>query len=190
MNGRFGTFAGVFTPCVLTILGVIMFLRFGNVVGNAGIVQAIGIVLLAKLITTLTSLSLSAIATNTRVRGGGAYFLISRSLGVSFGGSIGVVFFLAQAVSVAMYVVGFTEALLSTFPDIGISTRVIASIVNLLVFVCVYIGAGWTIRIQYFILATLAASDIPLFGFDRTSHAFTCARLRLQAAIWALTLAR
>jgi len=164
MNGRFGTFAGVFTPCVLTILGVIMFLRFGNVVGNAGIVQAIGIVLLAKLITTLTSLSLSAIATNTRVRGGGAYFLISRSLGVSFGGSIGVVFFLAQAVSVAMYVVGFTEALLSTFPNVGMSARAIATVVNVLVFACVYIGAGWTLRLQYGVLAVLVVSLVSFFA--------------------------
>ena len=95
---RFGTFGGVFTPCTLTILGVIMFLRFGQVVGNAGVWTALAIVLVSKAITTLTALSLSAIATNTRVRGGGAYYMISRSLGAEYGGSIGVVFFLAQAV--------------------------------------------------------------------------------------------
>ena len=77
------------------------------------------IVLAAKAITTLTTLSLSAIATNTRVEGGGAYYLISRSLGVEFGGAIGVVFFLAQAISVAMYVIGFTEALTGTFPELS-----------------------------------------------------------------------
>src|SRR5690606_17090658 len=81
----FGTFGGVFTPCVLTILGVIMFLRFGQVVGEAGILRALLIVVLAKAITTCTALSLSAIATNTKVQGGGAYFLISRSLGVETG---------------------------------------------------------------------------------------------------------
>ncbi len=95
--GRFGTFGGVFTPCTLTILGVIMFLRFGQVVGNAGLWSAIGIVLLAKAITTITAFSLSAIATNTQVKSGGAYYMISRSLGAEFGGSIGLVFFLAQA---------------------------------------------------------------------------------------------
>ena len=88
---KFGMFGGVFTPCTLTILGVIMFLRFGHVVGQAGIINALLIVLAAKIITTLTTLSLSAIATNTRVKGGGAYYLISRSLGVEFGGAIGVV---------------------------------------------------------------------------------------------------
>ena len=76
---KFGTIGGVFTPCVLTILGVIMFLRFGFVVGQAGVIQALIIVLAAKVITTLTTLSLSAIATNTRVKAGGAYFLISQS---------------------------------------------------------------------------------------------------------------
>jgi amino acid transporter len=151
-------FGGVFTPCTLTILGVIMFLRFGQVVGQSGIINAILIVLAAKAITTLTTLSLSAIATNTRVKGGGAYYLISRSLGVEFGGAIGVLFFLAQAISVAMYIIGFTEAFAETFPAWSPHFTVIATLVNLGTFVCVYIGAGWTIKIQYFILAILAAS--------------------------------
>ena len=69
---KFGTFGGVFTPSTLTILGVIMFLRFGQVVGEAGVVEAVIIVLTAKLITTLTALSISGLATNTRVQGGGA----------------------------------------------------------------------------------------------------------------------
>ncbi|TWU32484.1 Amino acid permease [Novipirellula artificiosorum] len=149
-------FGGVFTPCTLTILGVIMFLRFGQVVGQSGILNAILIVLAAKTITTLTTLSLSAIATNTRVKGGGAYYLISRSLGVEFGGAIGVLFFLAQAISVALYIIGFTEAFAETFPSLATHFVAIASLVNLLTFVCVYIGAGWTIRVQYLILAILA----------------------------------
>ncbi|MCM2374635.1 APC family permease [Aporhodopirellula aestuarii] len=152
---KFGTFGGVFTPCTLTILGVIMFLRFGQVVGQSGILDAILIVLAAKTITTLTTLSLSSIATNTRVKGGGAYFLISRSLGVEFGGAIGVLFFSAQAISVAMYVIGFTEAFSFTFPKWDPYFTEVATAVNLGTFVCVYIGAGWTIRVQYFILAIL-----------------------------------
>ncbi len=160
---KFGTFGGVFTPCTLTILGVIMFLRFGQVVGQAGVYSAVVIVLASKLITTLTSLSLSAIVTNTRVRGGGAYYLISRSLGVEFGGAIGIVFFLAQAISVAMYVLGFTEALTSTFPSIASSTIVIASSVNLVIFMCVYVGAGWTIKVQYGILIILVAALLSFY---------------------------
>ena len=155
---KFGTFGGVFTPCTLTILGVIMFLRFGDVVGQAGVLAAVLIVLSAKLITTLTSLSLSAIVTSTQVQGGGAYYLISRTLGVEFGGAIGILFFLAQAVSVAMYVIGFTEALTGTVPALRDHGTETAALVNLLVFLCVYTGAGWTIRLQYVILAVLMAS--------------------------------
>jgi amino acid transporter len=146
----------VFTPCVLTILGVIMFLRFGFVVGQAGLIYALLIVIISKLITGLTSLSLSAIATNTKVKGGGAYYLISRSLGVEFGGAIGIVFFLAQAISVAMYVIGFAEAFVASVPGAGsISIATVATITNVFVFACVFIGAGWTIKLQYFILAVL-----------------------------------
>lgn len=152
---KFGTFGGVFTPSTLTILGVIMFLRFGLVVGEAGLIQAVMIVFAAKLITTLTALSVSGLATNTRVQGGGAYYLISRSLGVEFGGAIGVVFFLAQAISVALYVIGFTEAFQNLFPGLGLSARVIGTIVNVLVFACVYVGASWAIKVQYGILAIL-----------------------------------
>ncbi|MEM9828543.1 MAG: amino acid permease [Planctomycetota bacterium] len=158
----FGTFEGVFTPCVLTILGVIMFLRFGYVVGQAGVIATVGIVLASKLITVLTALSLSAIATNTRVEGGGAYFLISRSLGPEFGGAIGVVFFAAQALSVAMYVIGFTEALMPLLPA-GINETLIATLTNAAVFACVMIGAGWTLRIQFFILAAVVLSLVSFF---------------------------
>ncbi|MGD9646345.1 MAG: amino acid permease [Pirellulales bacterium] len=161
---RFGTMGGVFTPCTLTILGVIMFLRFGYVVGEAGVLYALAIVCAAKLITLLTSLSLSAIATNTRVQGGGAYFLISRSLGIEFGGAIGLIFFLAQSISVAMYVVGFSEAYLAAMPSFGLSLTAIATIVNVLVFACVFVGAGWTIKLQYVIFGLLMASLLSFYS--------------------------
>jgi amino acid transporter len=140
-----------------------MFLRFGQVVGQSGILGALAIVLAAKAITTLTALSLAAIATNTRVQGGGAYYLISRSLGVEFGGAIGVVFFLAQAISVAMYIIGFTEALVDTVPALSGSFVVVASCVNVATFACVYIGAGWTIKVQYGILATLGLALVSFY---------------------------
>jgi amino acid transporter len=153
---KFGTFGGVFTPNVLTILGVIMFLRFGQITGQAGVVNAVLILACAKLITSLTAVSLSAIATNTRVKGGGAYYLISRSLGVEFGGGIAFVFYLAQAVSVAMYVIGFAEAFVTAFPEVAYDQRTVATVANLGVFLTVIVGAGWTIKIQYGILAVLA----------------------------------
>ena len=153
----FGTFAGVFTPCVLTILGVIMFLRFGYVVGQAGIGQTLLIVAASNVITVLTALSLSSIATNTKVEGGGAYFLISRSLGPEFGGAIGLVFFAAQALSVAMYVIGFTEAAIEYMPP-GTAPSTVAVVTNIAVFISVFIGAGWTLKLQFFILATVVAA--------------------------------
>ncbi|MGI9471117.1 MAG: amino acid permease [Rubripirellula sp.] len=161
-GNQFGTFGGVFTPCVLTILGVIMFLRFGYVVGEAGVLAALAIVFASKVITVLTTLSLSAIATNTRVEGGGAYFLISRSLGPEFGGAIGVLFFAAQALSVAMYVIGFTDALV-TFLPAGVPHLLVATITNVAVFACVVIGAGWTLRIQFCILATVFVSLLSFY---------------------------
>ncbi|TWT49659.1 Amino acid permease [Rubripirellula amarantea] len=156
-GNQFGTMSGVFTPCVLTILGVIMFLRFGFVVGQAGVLMTLGIVIASKLITLLTALSLSAIATNTKVEGGGAYFLISRSLGPEFGGAIGILFFSAQALSVSMYVMGFTEAAAGYLPA-GISPTLVATLTNFAVFACVVIGAGWTLKLQFFILAAIVAS--------------------------------
>ncbi|MGI9466415.1 MAG: amino acid permease, partial [Rubripirellula sp.] len=161
-GNRFGTFAGVFTPCVLTILGVIMFLRFDVVVGNAGVLSALGIVLASNAITVLTTLSLSAIATNTKVEGGGVYFLISRSLGPKYGGAIGLLFFAAQALSVALYVIGFTIALKQYLPP-SVSPLLISTITNVVVFGCVAIGAGWTLRIQFFVLATVAVSLLSFF---------------------------
>lgn len=82
-GGNFGTFAGVFTPSILTILGIILFLRMEFVFGNAGLRQALLIISLANIIVILTSSSLSAIATNLRVKGYGDYYLISRTLGRS-----------------------------------------------------------------------------------------------------------
>ena len=159
---KFGMFGGVFTPCTLTILGVIMFLRYGQVVGNAGLIWALVILAVSKLITVLTALSLSAAASNMRVEGGGAYFLISRSLGVEFGGAIGVVFFLAQTISVSMYVIGFTEAFQQSVP-FEINFKFVAVLCNTIVFACVFIGAGWTIKLQYFILLTLIGALVSFF---------------------------
>jgi amino acid transporter len=159
----FGTFAGVFTPCVLTIFGVILFLRVGYVIGNAGLLRAFLILAIAKGISILTTLSLSAIATNQEVKGGGAYFLISRSLGVGFGGSIGLVLYLAQAISVALYIIGFTEAFCVTFPQFAPYSTLLASSVCFLTFLVVVTGAAWAIKVQFFILGALMISIVSFF---------------------------
>ena len=158
---KFGTFGGVFVPNVLTILGVIMFLRTGWVVGNAGLRQALILLVVANSITLLTALSLSAIATNTKVGGGGAYFLISRSLGLEIGGSIGVPLFLAQAISVAFYIMGFTESLLFLFPELDV--RLTCTGVLAVLFVIAWVGADLAIKTQYFIMAALGLSLLSFF---------------------------
>jgi amino acid transporter len=163
-SNRLGTFGGVFTPSILTILGVIMFMRAGLVLGQSGILHALLILFLAKSITTLTALSISAVSTNTPVSGGGAYFLISRSLGPEFGGAIGIALFCAQAISVPFYTLGFTEALVRTFPDMAAHFRTIALATSLLLFLISWVGAGWAIKAQYVIMAFLALSIVAFLG--------------------------
>lgn len=164
LGNKFGTFGGVFTPSLLTILGVIMFMRAGFVVGQSGILGAILILIVAKLITVFTSLSVSAISTNMQVRGGGAYFMISRVLGPEFGGAIGVALTFAQALSVPFYLLGFTEALVNTFTDLKPYFQYIAIGSGALLFLVAYVGAGWAIKAQYFIMAVLVASILVIFG--------------------------
>jgi amino acid transporter len=159
---KFGTFGGVFTPNLLTILGVIMFLRTGWVVGNAGLKESLQILLVANLITLLTGLSLSSIATNLKVGGGGVYFLISRSLGLEVGGAVGVPLFLAQAVSVAFYIIGFTESLHFLFP--AVADRMVSGGVLAALFVIAWVGADIAIKTQYLIMAALGLSLVSFFG--------------------------
>ena len=153
---KFGTFAGVFTPTLLTILGVIMYLRTGWVVGNAGVLGGLGVILLAFGITITTGLSMASVTTNIRIGAGGAYSIISQSLGIEVGGSVGIPLFLSQALAVAMYVFGFREGWLWIFPEHP------ALIVDLAVFGAVLaialVSASFAFRVQYFIMAVIGAS--------------------------------
>ena len=161
---RFGTFGGVFTPSILTILGAIMFLRAGFVVGEAGVLRAVVILVMSTAITYLTSLSIGAVSTNMQVRGGGAYFLISRVLGPEFGGAIGIVLFVAQALSVPFYILGFAEALAASVPALAPYFTLVALTAALLLFGVAYVGAGWSIRVQYVIMAVLGLSIVAFMG--------------------------
>ena len=163
-RNRFGTFAGVFTPAILTILGVIMFMRANFVVGQAGVLGAISILLIAKSITLLTSLSISAISTNMRVRGGGFYFLISRVLGAELGGAIGITLFFALSLSVPFYILGFAEALVRSYPWLVPYFQFITLGTALVLFALVYTGAGWAIKIQFVIMALLFMSIVTFLG--------------------------
>ncbi len=113
---KFGTFLGVYLPSLLTILGLIMYLRFGWVVGNMGLPMTVLIVILASSITFITGLSASAIATNIKVGIGGEYYLVSRSLGIEPGGAIGIPLYLCRTLSITFYSFGLAEALLMFWP--------------------------------------------------------------------------
>ncbi len=117
---KFGTFLGVYMPSILTILGLIMYLRFGWVLGNLGLIKTIVVVLVASSITFITGLSASAIATNIKVGVGGEYFMISRSLGLELGGAIGIPLYLCRTLSVTFYCYGLSEAILALSPIIGV----------------------------------------------------------------------
>ena len=157
---RLGTFLGVYTPTILTILGVIMYLRFGWVVGHAGLPGALLIVALANGITLITALSLSAVATNGRVGVGGAYYIISRSLGLAIGGAIGLPLFLSQAFSVTLYAYGLAESLTFVWPGVPVPTAAI--VIILLVAGLAYRGAGAALKSQVPILALIALSLVAL----------------------------
>jgi len=112
---KLGTFSGVFVPTTLNVLSILMFLRFGFILGQSGVVGMMAMLVVSYLINLVTTLSISAIATNGTVRGGGAYYLISRSLGPEFGGSIGVVFYLGFVFNTGMNAVGLIDCLKSNF---------------------------------------------------------------------------
>lgn len=157
------TFGGVFTPSILTILGVIMYLRFGWVVGNVGLIGTLIIVTLSTSITFLTGLSIASIATDQKVKIGGAYYMISRSLGLESGGAIGISLYFAQALSVALYAVGFAESLTEVMPDLNQKMAGVITVVG--VAALALTSAKAAIRAQYVIMIGIAISLISLvFG--------------------------
>ena len=126
---KLGAFIGVFTPTTLTILGVIMYLRTGWIVGNAGLLPTLAIVVLANGITLITALSVSAVATNMRVGSGGPYYIISRSLGLEIGGALGLPLFLSQALSVTLCSFGLAESLRFVWPEVPVPMVAAATII-------------------------------------------------------------
>ena len=159
--GKLGTWSGVFTPTILTILGAIMYLREGWVVGNAGLGGALIIILLANAITASTALSISSVATNIRVRAGGAFSIIAQSLGLEVGGSVSLPLYLAQSISVAFYLFAFTEGWVSIFPNHPDILVLLVSFI--VVFIVAAVSANFAARIQYGILAIMIISLISIF---------------------------
>uniref|UniRef100_A0A8C0G0C9 Solute carrier family 12 member 3 n=1 Tax=Bubo bubo TaxID=30461 RepID=A0A8C0G0C9_BUBBB len=148
--------------CMLNIWGVMLFIRLSWIVGQAGIGLSVLVIGMATVVTTITGLSTSAIATNGFVRGGGAYYLISRSLGPEFGGAIGLIFAFANAVAVAMYVVGFAETVVELLKENGTlmvdemnDIRIIGAITVVILLGISVAGMEWEAKAQIVLLVIL-----------------------------------
>ncbi|MBT3384966.1 MAG: amino acid permease [Prolixibacteraceae bacterium] len=168
---KFGAFAGVFTPSILTILGVIMYLRLGWVVGQAGLIAAIAIIIVAHVISITTGLSITAISTDKKIKAGGLYYMLSRSLGLPMGGAIGITLFVGTALSISLYLVGFTE---SVFAIEGIRNflglegsiddiRIVGSIILIFLVILAFISTSLAIKTQFIILGAIALSLFSIF---------------------------
>lgn len=167
----FGTMP-VFLTALSTILGAILFLRFGYAVGHQGFFGVIGIIILGHLVTIPTAMAVAEIATNQKVQGGGAYYIISRSFGLNIGASIGLALFLSQAISVAFYVIAFSEAFMPLLDYlhyeynlpyidkrwVGLAIMTFLSIVMLLK------GANLGMKALYVVVAILFTSLLMFFA--------------------------
>ncbi len=162
---KFGSFAGVFTPSILTILGVIMYMRFGWVVGNAGLWGTLIIVFIAHIISFTTGLSISSIATDKKIGAGGVYYVLSRSLGLPIGGAIGLTLFVGTAFSIALYLIGFSESFNSYLGlDISLNGyRITAGIALLILTIMAFISTSIALKTQFFILVAIMLSLVSIF---------------------------
>ncbi|QXD15339.1 hypothetical protein GQ464_018415 [Rhodocaloribacter litoris] len=165
----FGT-APVFLAGISTILGAIMFLRFGYAVGHVGLLGALAIILLGHLVTVPTAMALAEIATNRKVEGGGEYFIISRSFGTTIGSVIGISLYLSQAISVAFYMIAFAEAftpLAGSFErtfGIGFDPRFVSLPATVaLILLMLTKGADLGVRALYVVVGTLAVALLLFF---------------------------
>lgn len=190
--GTLGTFGGVFTPSILTILGLVLFLRVPYVIGAVGLGQALLILALSTLVSVLTSISLAVVATNMRVGGGGEYFLISRTLGIEFGGAVGVVLYLAISVSIAFYAIGFAEALVIELGrESTVLIQVVAAGLVLLLAIIGYIGADLATRLQYLVMTLLVLALLSFvlgavrdFNFDQMTGSFGRTETSADVGFW------
>lgn len=163
---KFGTFLGVFTPSLLTILGLMMYLRFGWVLANAGLPLTILIVLMASAIAFITCLSASAIATNMRVGAGGVYYMVSRSLGPEFGGTIGIPLFICQTLSLTLYAFGLAESTSFLWPAEwgAFPLKQAAAVIILFTTIIAGRSASVSLRLQIPIMIAVGLSLLALFG--------------------------
>lgn len=157
---KLGAFVGVFTPSILTILGVILYLRTGWVVGSVGLLQALLIVIIANAVTFISALSISAIATNMKVGAGGGYYIISRSLGIEVGAAVGIPLYLAMTFSVTLYAFGLAESMSVVWDNVP--ERPVAAVTVLVVALLAAKGAGVALKLQLPIMVGIGLSLVAL----------------------------
>ncbi len=179
---RFGTFEGVFTPTILTIIGVILFLRLGWVVGNVGFLGAFLIIILAHVATVTTGLAMSSMTTNVKIGDGGFYSLISRSLGLEVGGAIGISLYFSQALSVTLYIVGFSEVWLSIFPSHD--SRIVSSTVLVLILCISLISAKVVMKFQFIIMIIISAALFSFFVGNGGDHQIVLLQKGNSSQFW------
>lgn len=160
-DGKFGTLQGVLIPNILQMVGAILFLRLGFVLGNVGIGTMSAVISLSALILFLTGFSLTAIVTNMRMHGGGAYYLISRSLGIEFGSALGILSCTAQLCSIALCTTGFAVSLQELFPLVPIVFFKVGTLVTLLG--VAYFSTNFALKTQIFIFLGLVTSLAAIF---------------------------
>ncbi len=173
---KFGT-APVFLTAISTILGAIMFLRFGYAVGSVGLAGTLAIIAIGHLVTVPTAMAIAEIATNQKVEGGGEYYIISRSFGLTIGSAIGIALYLSQAISVAFYIIAFAQAFepvidyVWTHYGVALHDKRWFSIptVFFLTVLMLYRGASIGVKTLYVVVAVLAVSLV-MFFMGRTGY--------------------
>src|SRR5690606_2308832 len=143
-----------------------MYLRLPMIVGEAGLLGTLGIIIIAHLISATTGLSVSSIATDKRVAAGGTYYMISRSLGLPIGGTLGLALFVGLSFSVSLYLIGFAESFLSYWKmDTSLdSIRMTGTIILVVVTTITFISTSLAIKTQYFIMAAILLSLVSIFA--------------------------
>ncbi len=157
----FNTFNGVFLPSLLSIFGVIMYLRLGSIIGSVGLIGTCSIIIFSSAITFITGLSISATATNSEVGIGGAYYMVSRAFGVEIGSAIGIALYTAQVIGLAFYIEGFSESVHFLFPSVNHQLLEGGTLVVLAVITMV--SANAALRVQLVIFLFIIASLVSVF---------------------------
>ncbi len=177
-NGKLGLgTAPVFLTAISTILGAVLFLRFGYAVGSVGFIGAIAIIIIGHLVTIPTAMAIAELATNQKVEGGGEYFIISRSFGLTIGGTIGVALFFSQALSVAFYIIAFAEAFtpvltwLQNTYHIGVIDKRFVSLSVMALFALLMLtrGAAAGVKLLYGVVAVLFVA-LAMFFMGNTGY--------------------